>query len=32
MGGSFSTITVSSTTAALDSYVVELGDVHYETR
>jgi phosphoinositide-3-kinase, regulatory subunit 4 len=32
MGGSFSTITVSSATAALDSYVAELGDVHYETR
>jgi hypothetical protein len=32
MGGSISTITPSSSTAAVDSYVAELGDVHYEKR
>ena len=32
MGGNLSTITPSSTTAAVDSYVAELGDVQYEKR
>jgi phosphoinositide-3-kinase, regulatory subunit 4 len=32
MGGTLSTITPSSTTAAVDSYVAELGDVQYEKR
>lgn len=32
MGGALSTITPSSTTAAVDSYVAELGDVQNERR
>jgi len=32
MGNSVSTVTPSAATAGIDSYVSELGDIHYEKR